>query len=41
VIIALGFFPQVALDVINPSVEQTMTIVGSTDPAPAIAESGK
>jgi NADH-quinone oxidoreductase subunit M len=38
IIIALGFFPQVALDVINPSVDQTMTIVGSADPAPAIAE---
>jgi NADH-quinone oxidoreductase subunit M len=38
IIIALGFFPQAALDVINPSVDQTMTIVGSADPAPAIAE---
>jgi NADH-quinone oxidoreductase subunit M len=41
IIIALGVFPQVALDIINPSVEQTMTVVGSADPAPAIAESGK
>jgi NADH-quinone oxidoreductase subunit M len=41
IIIALGVFPQVALDIINPSVEQTMTVVGSTDPAPAIAEPGK
>jgi NADH-quinone oxidoreductase subunit M len=45
IIIALGFFPQVALDIINPSVEQTMTVIGSTDPvpavAPAVAESGK
>jgi NADH-quinone oxidoreductase subunit M len=45
IIIALGFFPQVALDIINPSVEQTMTVLGSTDPvpavAPAVAESGK
>ncbi len=41
IIVALGFFPQVALDVINPSVEQTMTVVGSSDPAPAIAEPGK
>ncbi|HEX6888996.1 MAG TPA: NADH-quinone oxidoreductase subunit M [Candidatus Nanopelagicales bacterium] len=38
IILALGFFPQVALDVINPSVDQTMTAVGSTDPVPAIAE---
>jgi NADH-quinone oxidoreductase subunit M len=41
IIIALGFFPQVALDIINPTVEQTMTVVGSTDPVPAIAEPGK
>ncbi len=41
IIVALGFFPQVALDVINPSVDQTMAVVGATDPAPAIAEPGK
>ena len=41
IIIALGFFPQRALDVINPTVGQTMTVIGSTDPVPAIAESGK
>jgi NADH-quinone oxidoreductase subunit M len=38
IILALGFFPQVALDIINPSVDQTMTAVGSTDPAPVVAE---
>jgi NADH-quinone oxidoreductase subunit M len=38
VIIALGFFPQPALNVINPSVDQTMTVIGSTDPVPAVAE---
>jgi NADH-quinone oxidoreductase subunit M len=32
IIIALGFFPQVALDVINPAVEQVQTYVGVTDP---------
>jgi NADH-quinone oxidoreductase subunit M len=37
-IVALGVFPQVALDIINPSVDQTMTAVGSTDPAPVVAE---
>ena len=41
IIIALGFFPQPVLDVINPSVDQTMSVVGATDPVPAIAESGK
>ena len=41
IIIALGFFPQPVLNVINPSVEQTMSVVGATDPVPAIAESGK
>jgi NADH-quinone oxidoreductase subunit M len=41
IIIALGFFPQPALDVINPSVDQTMSVIGSTDPVPAVAESGK
>ena len=44
-ILALGFFPQVALDVINPAVERTMTTVGVSDPTPAVppvaAESGK
>ncbi len=39
ILIALGFFPNAALDIINPSVDQTMTLVGSTDPVPAVAES--
>ncbi|MDO5697769.1 MAG: NADH-quinone oxidoreductase subunit M [Dermatophilus congolensis] len=33
--VVLGFYPKVALDVINPSVEQTLSIVGVSDPAPA------
>ena len=33
IILALGFFPQVALDVINPAVEQVQTYVGVSDPA--------
>ena len=41
IILALGFFPNPVLEVINPSVDQTMTLVGSTDPVPAVAESGK
>ena len=41
IIIALGLFPNSLLDIINPSVDQTMSVVGSVDPAPAIAESGE
>jgi NADH-quinone oxidoreductase subunit M len=41
IIIALGVVPQVALDIINPSVDWTMTQIGSTDPLPAVAGSGK
>lgn len=32
-IVALGFFPQPVLNVLNPAVKNTMTIVGVTDPA--------
>ncbi len=41
VIVVLGVVPQVALDVINPAVDQTMAVVGATDPVPTIAESGE
>lgn len=34
VIIALGFFPKPLLDVIDPAVDKTLTIVNQTDPAP-------
>jgi NADH-quinone oxidoreductase subunit M len=34
IIIFLGFFPKPLLDVINPSVANTMHVVGVTDPAP-------
>ena len=37
VIIALGFVPQVVLNVINPAVERTMEQTGNTDPAPDVA----
>jgi NADH-quinone oxidoreductase subunit M len=37
VILALGFFPQVALNVVNPAVDRTMSVVGVTDPAPVVA----
>ncbi len=33
--LVLGFYPKVALDVINPAVDKTLTYVGVTDPAPA------
>lgn len=36
-IIGLGVFPQVALNVINPAVERTMTSVGVSDPPPTVA----
>jgi NADH-quinone oxidoreductase subunit M len=38
VIIALGFVPQVALDVINPSVEQIQIQIEVTDLPPALSE---
>jgi NADH-quinone oxidoreductase subunit M len=40
IIVALGFYPKPALDVINPSVKQTMVRVDQHDPKPAIAEKG-
>ncbi len=40
VIIALGFFPQPLLDVINPAVARTMHQVGVTDPKPATPAQG-
>jgi NADH-quinone oxidoreductase subunit M len=36
IIIALGFFPQPLLDVINPAVDRTMQQVGVEDPAPEV-----
>lgn len=36
IIIGLGFFPGVALDVINPAVERTMVSIGATDPPPTV-----
>ena len=35
--IAFGFYPKPILDLVNPTVQQTMTHVGVTDPAPASA----
>jgi NADH-quinone oxidoreductase subunit M len=36
-IIGLGFFPRVVLDVVDPAVRSTMSVVGVTDPAPRVA----
>ncbi|WP_119728284.1 NADH-quinone oxidoreductase subunit M [Thermomonospora amylolytica] len=40
VIVALGFFPKPALDVIDPSVQQTLSRVQMSDPTPTVAEKG-
>jgi NADH-quinone oxidoreductase subunit M len=37
-IVVLGFFPKPLLDIINPSVEHTMSEVGTTDPPPNVTE---
>lgn len=34
IILALGFFPQIVLNVVNPTVERVMILVGATDPLP-------
>jgi NADH-quinone oxidoreductase subunit M len=36
-IVALGFFPKPLIDVIEPSVEDTLTRVGATDPEPEVS----
>ena len=40
IIFALGFFPQVALRVINPAIAQVQTYVGASDPMPYVDEDG-
>ncbi|HEX2893211.1 MAG TPA: NADH-quinone oxidoreductase subunit M, partial [Marmoricola sp.] len=37
-IVIFGFFPKPLLDVINPSVDHTMSQVDRHDPAPTVAE---
>jgi len=34
IIILLGFFPQVILNVVNPTVDRVMTVISASDPAP-------
>jgi len=38
IIVALGFYPKPALDVINPVAEATITKAGFTDPKPEVGE---
>jgi NADH-quinone oxidoreductase subunit M len=40
IIVALGFYPKPVLDIINPSVKQTMQRVDMHDPQPTVAENG-
>ncbi|ACY99933.1 NADH-quinone oxidoreductase subunit M [Thermomonospora curvata] len=40
IIVALGFFPKPVLDVIDPSVQQTLRQVQVSDPTPTVAEKG-
>ncbi|MBW3085676.1 NADH-quinone oxidoreductase subunit M [Austwickia sp. TVS 96-490-7B] len=40
IFVILGFYPNAALQVINPAVEKTLSIVGATDPAPAVGSAG-
>ena len=36
IIVALGFVPQVVLNVVNPAVGRTMQSIGATDPQPQV-----
>jgi len=40
IIVALGFFPQVALRVINPAITQVQTYLGAADPVPYVYQDG-
>ena len=39
-LLLLGIYPKVALDVINPAVAHTMTSIGQSDPPPALTAGG-
>lgn len=39
-LLLLGIYPKVALDVINPAVAHTMTSIGQSDPPPALSAGG-
>jgi NADH-quinone oxidoreductase subunit M len=36
-LLVLGFYPKPVLDIINPAVDNTLTTIGQTDPAPSTA----
>jgi NADH-quinone oxidoreductase subunit M len=40
ILVVLGFYPQPALDVINPMVKNVLTHVGRTDPTPTVGAQG-
>ncbi|WP_445169365.1 NADH-quinone oxidoreductase subunit M [Mycolicibacterium sp. Dal123E01] len=40
-LIGLGIYPKIALDIINPAVTATLTSIHQPDPAPAVAEGGR
>ncbi|NTY60783.1 NADH-quinone oxidoreductase subunit M, partial [Mycolicibacterium sphagni] len=37
-LIGLGVYPKIALDVINPAVAHTLSSIQQSDPAPTVAE---
>jgi NADH-quinone oxidoreductase subunit M len=37
ILIVLGVYPKIALDVINPAVGHTLSTIGEHDPAPTVA----
>jgi NADH-quinone oxidoreductase subunit M len=39
-LLVLGVYPKIALDVINPAVEHTMTSIHQSDPVPALTAGG-
>ena len=41
VIVALGFYPKPALDLINPAAQETITKAGFTDPLPTVSGGGR
>jgi NADH-quinone oxidoreductase subunit M len=41
ILLVLGVYPKLALDVINPAVSHTMTTIDQQDPAPRVADSGR
>ena len=40
-IVVLGFFPKPLLDVVNPSVDHTLSRVDKSDPAPTVTNASE